>query len=200
MSRNLSGMKNSAEGKRRFPGISDIGAAERPAGTDVVLERGPDRLRIYIPPHGVDSAGKTNGILGVLFEGAGVFMVAVNLSGTAEEPALLIFGALFVLLGLFLTYSSLKRIFGKTELLLSPQGMFLQSGLPGFLKIREASLDQLRDIVIESAGSVNEVPYYRLALICGDDKLRFGQTLDEDEREWVADTIRDFVLAADLKG
>ena len=170
----------------------------RPPKTKIVCERpAPERMVVYLPPHGL--RGNTLfmfifGVVWTLFTGVfGVVAVIATFSKGGSPIALLplLFMLPFWAVGAGFLYFSLRGAYAKKFLSIESDRIVLRTVFAGRTKDEQAPRSPGLRAELAVAYSQNKAPVYRLQL---GGAIKFGSELDSPEKDWLLFEINRFLV------
>ena len=178
----------------------DVGeiAPEKPAGTKIEVDESPsNELHIWIGGGFKPSvigliifAALWNGFL-IIFS----FMMFFGGGWDADEGVFpIIFLIPFYLVGIGFIIGILWILFGKSSIHVNSIGIVVVKELFGLRKRKIVPLEIVGEINVDNTGTtVNNVPQRAVMIHFGKKTARFGTGLSEQERQWLAYEIKQFV-------
>jgi hypothetical protein len=168
-----------------------------------LIESGPDRLVVHIPPGGKSTGGigcfafAWNAFMAV-FTVPWVFALASDDGAPVAiiVPVLLLFWAVGI--GFFYAWLRMKRM--RTYVLVEPERVVLQSEAFGRKSMLETGLASGSAVGLVVSYSINDKPVHTVAVPGNQRTLTFGTQLSEQEKEWLVETINGFLKTDDPQG
>lgn len=190
--------RSRGRGARGGATASDAPAADGllPKSHVELIESGPDRLVLHIPPGGSSSSGigcfalAWNAFLCV-FTPPWLFAIAQG-----NGPPLLFiipFLLVFWCVGLGFAYTWLKMKRTRTYLLIEPNRMVVQTERFGRKWKDESALGETARARLVESYKLNNVPVHRVEVQAEGRTIRFGTQLSEPEKVWIAEQINRFL-------
>lgn len=168
-----------------------------------VVESTADRLVIYVPGGGKQSAG-----LGCFALFWNLFMCIFTPpwfifdgKGDNGPPMLFLipFLGLFWVVGLGMAYFWLKMKYERTFVLLEKERLVVQKILFNRKKVATTMLGPDSRAALVESYSQNDVPVYRVEVNGTDGAAKFGTALADDEKDWLVDRINEFLGVAEAE-
>lgn len=164
-----------------------IGNSPPPDSRIEVHEASEQRLVMLIPP-----GGKGAGGMGCFVTFWNLFMMVFTVIWVSVGPkdvAPLAFIGLFWLVGIGLLIAWIKMKYERTLLLVDPSRVVVQHILFGRKRQLETELFSQSKAMLVEAYSQNDVPVYSVAVAGKDRTIKFGTSLSNGEKDWLADRI-----------
>lgn len=155
-----------------------------------VVESTADRTLVFIP-----SGGRTAWSMAVFAVIWNVFSwgVAITFFVAADELFPLLFMSIFVLVGMFLAWITIKMMFTRTFLLLTPDNVAIQKVMFGMRRVKQHPLGPDSYATLTEAYSQNDVPVYRVDIIGEASTAKIGTRLPEPDKQWLAESVNRFL-------
>lgn len=164
----------------------------RPPGTRIEAVQGPDGgMVLQIPASGRWGIFLFFG----LFWNAIAWTMFVVLAGSvmrgAERWPVLMFAAIFPMVGIGLAWAALNHRFASGMLYLGPARVRFQKKLfrPG--RARDLSTDAIDAVELAVFYTQNYQPVHGIEIRAGSHRIRFGSVLEAEEKRWLCWTIRE---------
>ncbi|MDA0832789.1 MAG: hypothetical protein O2955_07030 [Planctomycetota bacterium] len=171
---------------------------ELPAGSRiVVLAPDPGQLVLQIPPGKSGAAGFLlffaifwNGIVLAVASG---FLFAGGQNQNVELWLLIPFFGIFFLVGLIVLIFGISLKYTRTMLLLETGRAVMQKTLFRYQSLKEITLSAGARAELVESYRQNDQPVYAVAIVSGDESLKFGTSLSDAEKEALLKIINEHV-------
>ena len=161
-----------------------------------LIESGPERLVLYIPPGGSSSGGI--GCFALAWNGFMCVFTPPWLFAMAQgngPPLLFIIPFLLIFwgVGFGFAYAWLKMKWTRTYLLIEQERMVVQTERFGRKRMEESLLGEAAQARLAESYKMNDVPVHRVEVLAEGRTFRFGTQLSEPEKVWIVEQINRFL-------
>ena len=152
-------------------------------------------LLFYIPPSGRGGALLAMAILwnGVILTIAISALMAVLRGGLRPPVGAAAMVSVFVLVGLGIAYAAVRQKYASHLLYLSPDTVRMQRLLL-FRSTYDLKPEEILHVKLVEFYTQNDLPITGIEIGGGLRQIRFGSALEDDEKNWLAWEIRNFLL------
>lgn len=169
-----------------------VASLSRPSHSQVQLDRSRDRLKLIIPPQGLQTEAIALGVFVLFWNGLLCFWTFMAIALETPMPAQLL-SLPFWGIGLWMLLEMLTMFFGHTELEMDGAYYRLHQQVFGWNRFQEGTTRNLNNAELQTSYNLSDRPVQCIALKAGMKTHKFGTLLSASEKAWLVQELSNFL-------